>query len=287
MDTYLCVTCGTQFPPSERAPARCPICEDERQYVGLEGQQWITLDALRSSHRNLIYDEGERLWGIHAQPKFAIAQRALLLQTKDGGFLWDCVSLIDAETVELVKARGAVKGIAISHPHYYTSMVEWSHALGGVPIYLHEADRQWVQRPDPAIVFWSGETNRLSDDLTLIRVGGHFAGFQVLHWAAGEQGRGVLMTGDMPQVCPDRRYVSFMYSYPNFVPVSAATVRGIVGKLQPYPFAKLYGAWPKFCVEGDPKQALRRSAERYLRALGDPRPLFESSDSVEGRGRFG
>ena len=170
--------------------------------------------------------------------------------------------------------------MAVSHPHYYTSMVEWSHAFGGIPIYLHEADRRWVQRPDPAIVFWSGETHQLRDDLTLIRVGGHFDGFQVLHWASGEHGRGVLMTGDMPQVCPDRRYVSFMYSYPNFVPVSGETVREIVRKLEPFPFAKLHGAWPKFAVEGDPKVSLRRSAERYLRALGDFQPLQEDGSTV-------
>jgi hypothetical protein len=181
--------------------------------------------------------------------------------------------LIDADTVELVKALGGLSAIAISHPHYYTSMVEWSHAFGGIPIYLHEADRKWVQHHDSAIVVWSGETHRLNNDLTLIRVGGHFTGFQVLHWASGEGGRGALMTGDMPQVCPDRRYVSFMYSYPNFIPLDGQTVRQIVMKLEPYRFAKLYGAWPEFAVEGDPKIVLRRSAERDLRAIGDLKPL--------------
>ncbi len=284
MTTYFCVTCGTQYPPAERAPSHCPICEDERQYVGLEGQQWIVLDELRETHRNVMFEEGDRLWGIHTQPKFAIGQRALLLETAHGGFLWDCVSLIDDESVRQVKAHGGLKALAVSHPHYYTSMVEWSHAFGGIPIYLHEADRQWVQRPDPAMVFWGGETHHLSDDLTLIRVGGHFDGFQVLHWASGEQGRGVLMTGDMPQVCPDRRYVSFMYSYPNFVPVSGATVREIVRKLEPFPFAALHGAWPKFAVSDDPKVALRRSAERYLKALGDFEPL-DAEGSPVGTGR--
>lgn len=269
MTSYVCVTCGTQYPPADRSPAHCPICEDERQYVGLNGQEWISLDELRKAHRNVLFEEGEGLWGIHTQPKFAIGQRALLLETAQGGFLWDCVSLIDKETVKLVQEHGGIRAMAISHPHYYTSMVEWSRAFGGVPIYLHEADRKWVQRPDPAIEFWSGDTKKVGDDLTLIRVGGHFAGFQVLHWASGEQGSGVLMTGDMPQVCPDRRYVSFMYSYPNFVPVSVATVCDIVHRLEPYAFSKLHGAWPKFSVVGDPKEALRRSAERYLRALGE------------------
>ena len=271
--SYICVTCGTRYPISSEPPRSCPICQDERQYVGPLGQRWVSLDELQKTHRNVFFEEGDKLWGIHTQPNFAIGQRALLLQTQNGGFLWDCLSLIDTDTIELVKALGGLSAIAISHPHYYTSMVEWSHAFGGIPIYLHEADREWVQHHDSTIVFWSGETHRLNNDLTLIRVGGHFAGFQVLHRASGEGGRGALMTGDMPQVCPDRRYVSFMYSYPNFIPVDGQTVRQIVMKLEPYRFAKLYGAWPKFAVEGDPQIVLRRSAERYLRAIGDLKPL--------------
>jgi hypothetical protein len=271
--SHICVACGTQYPTSDNPPRNCPICQDERQYVGPLGQKWIALTELQKTHRNVFFEEGENLWGIHTQPNFAIGQRALLLQTQDEGILWDCLSLIDSSTVELVKGLGGLSAIAISHPHYYTSMVEWSRAFGGIPIYLHEADREWVQQHDSAIVFWSGEKHSLNDDLTLIRVGGHFSGFQVLHWASAEGGKGALMTGDMPQVCPDRRYVSFMYSYPNFIPVDGATVREIVGKLEPYRFARLYGAWPKFVVEGDPKVALRRSAERYLRAISDLDPL--------------
>ena len=43
----------------------------------------------------------------------------------------------------------------------------------------------------------------------------HFDGGQVLHWAGGEDGRGALFSGDIFTVVPDRRWVSFMYSYPN------------------------------------------------------------------------
>jgi hypothetical protein len=278
--TQICVTCGTQFPPSGETPRSCPICQDDRQFIGPNGQEWISLDELRITHHNVFFEEGWCLWGIHTEPEFGIGQRALLLQRQGGGFLWDCVSLIDASTVGLVKALGGLSAIAVSHPHYYSCMVEWSRAFGGIPIYLHEADREWVQRPDSAIVFWKGETHRLSDDLTLIRVGGHFSGFQVLHWAAGEHGKGALLSGDMPQVCSDRRHVSFMYSYPNYIPVDGATVREIVRKLEPYKFAKLYGAWPNFVVSGDPKLALRRSAERYLRAIGDCAPLEINQHSV-------
>ena len=269
--THICVTCGTQFPPADSAPQRCPICEDERQYVGLNGQQWVTLDALRKTHRNTLYQEGEGVWGIGTEPKFAIGQRALLIQTGAGNILWDCVSLVDSDTVALIEALGGISAIAVSHPHYYASMVEWSKAFGGAAIYLHENDRQWVQRPDPCIRFWEGETHPLARALTLIRLGGHFAGFQVLHSSEADGGRGALFSGDLPQVCMDRRWVSFLYSYPNYLPLSAASVRRIAATLEPFEFGKLFGAWPRFVIEADAKSAVRRSAERYLRVLDEDR----------------
>jgi hypothetical protein len=269
--THLCVTCGTQFPVADHPPEHCPICEDERQFVGLQGQQWITLEKLQQTHRNTLFQEGEGVWGIQTVPDFGIGQRALLVRAGKGNILWDCISLINPDTVGLVNTFGGISAIAISYPHYYTSMIEWSRAFGSVPIYLHEDDREWVQRSDPCIRFWSGESSDLEHDLTLIRVGGHFPGFQVLHSAEAEDGQGALFTGDQPQVCPDRRYVSFMYSYPNFVPLDATSVRRIVSTLEPFPFARLYGAWRNFVVQGNAKEALRRSAERYLRAVEDAR----------------
>lgn len=265
--THLCVTCGTQYPPADQPPERCPICEDERQFVGLQGQQWITLEKLQQTHRNTFFQEGEGVWGIQTVPDFGIGQRALLVGSGKRNILWDCISFINSDTVAFVNSLGGISAIAISHPHYYTSMVEWSQAFGGVPIYLHEDDRQWVQRPDPCITFWRGETHDLEHGLTLIRVGGHFPGFQVLHSAEAEHGQGALFTGDQPQVCPDRRYVSFMYSYPNFIPLDAASVRRIVSALEPSSFVTLYGAWRNFVVRGSAKEALRRSAERYVQAL--------------------
>src|SRR5690606_11658126 len=136
--------------------------------------------------------------------------------------LWDCIPLLDPALVEMVKGLGGVTAVAISHPHYYTSVVDWSRAFGGVPVYLHAADRRWVMRPDPAISFWDGDTKSLGDGLTLVRCGGHFDGGTVLHWQGGANGQGALLTGDIIQVVADRKHVSFMYSYPNYIPLSAA-----------------------------------------------------------------
>ncbi len=269
MDTYhICATCGTQFPESAAPPERCPICEDERQYVNWNGQVWTSLDALRQRHRNVLREEEPELTSIVTEPSFAIGQRALLLRTSTGNILWDCLTLIDEPTVQAVRALGGVSAIAISHPHYYSSMVEWSRAFGSVPIYLHGDDRQWIMRPDPSIAGWETETLRLGEEVTLIRCGGHFSGAAVLHWAAGAGGRGALLSGDTIQVVLDRRHVSFMRSYPNLVPLNAAAVQRIVDAVEPYAFDRIYGAFTGRTIAHDAKAALARSADRYVQATG-------------------
>jgi glyoxylase-like metal-dependent hydrolase (beta-lactamase superfamily II) len=267
MPNFICTTCGTQQAESEQPPVACAVCEDQRQYVKVTGQQWTTLEKLRLTNRNSIRFEERGLTGIGVEPHFAIGQRALLVRTPNGNILWDCVSLLDAAVVEMVKALGGISAIAISHPHYYSSMVEWSRAFGNVPIYLHAADRQWVMRLDKAIVFWDGETKSLDHGLTLIRCGGHFDGGTVLHWKDGAEGKGVLLTGDIIQVVADRKQVSFMYSYPNYIPLSAASVGRIVKAVEPFEYDRVYGAFWDTVIERDGMAAVSRSAERYCRAI--------------------
>lgn len=269
MNKYICVECGTQFSATERPPKDCPVCEDERQFVGWNGQQWTTLEELRARHHNRIEREGDELYGIGTEPSFAIGQRALLVPSPGGNLLWDCITLLDEQTIERINSLGGIRAIAISHPHYYSAMIEWSEAFGGVPIYLHAADSEWVMRDDPKIQYWEGTTHTLWDDLTLINCGGHFAGGTVLHWAAGAGRRGALLTGDVIQVVYDRRYVSFMRSYPNFIPLSAAAVRQIKERVEPFALERIYGAWWKRNVMADGKLALKRSVERYLHHIAD------------------
>ncbi|MGB3300726.1 MAG: hypothetical protein WBA76_20875 [Phormidesmis sp.] len=266
MPNYICITCGTQFSETFKPPEGCPICEDERQYVGRDGQQWTTLPELQQNYSNRIDLQEENLYGIETQPKFAIAQRALLVQSSQGNVLWDCVSLIDNATIEKVNELGGVGAIAISHPHYYASAIEWAKAFG-VKIYLHQADQQWIMRPDPSIELWTGNTLKLQKDITLIKAGGHFAGGTVCHWASGTRGLGTLFSGDIIQVVADRRWVSFMYSYPNYIPLSAAKVKQVANAVEPYAFDRIYGAFWSAIVSADAKASVRRSAERYIKAI--------------------
>ena len=259
---WICATCAAQFPDTEAPPERCPVCEDERQYVGHGGQRWTTMEDLARDHRCEARDDSGYL-GVGTEPAFAIGQRLLLVETPEGNVVWDMIPLVDDAAVEAVRARGEVRAIAISHPHYYSGMVEWSRALGGVPILLHEADREWIMRTDAAIELWSGDERALWGGLTLLRLGGHFEGGTVLY----DKERSTLFSGDIVMVIPDRRHVSFMRSYPNLIPLPAREVERIASVLEWWPFERILGAWWDRLVPQDGSEVVRRSAERYVRAL--------------------
>lgn len=262
MSATICTACGTQYPDSAESPQRCKICSDARQYVPPTGQSWTTLGALRATHANAWRRLRDDLYEIRTEPKFGIGQRALLLRTAHGNVLWDCIALLDAATVDIVNALGGIDAIAISHPHYYTTMIEWARAFS-CPIWLHAADREWVVRDEDCIRYWDAATSALMQDVTLLRLGGHFPGGTVLHYADGE---GTILSGDVLQVTPDR-HVSFMYSYPNYLPLSAACVTGIGAALEPFRYDSVYGSFDHAEIETDARAAVERSIQRYVALL--------------------
>ncbi len=266
MPAYVCATCGVQQPPSERRPQACPVCEDYRQFVGHGGQRWTTLEEIAIAHHAKVRVIEPGLHGVGLEPEFAIGQRALLAWTSGGNLLWDCVPMTRALREE-VRALGGVAAIAISHPHFYSTVAEWSLEFDA-PAWLPAADREWRQRDDFEVREWEGRAEPLPG-CTLLQVGGHFTGSAVLHWTEGEEVEGELFTGDSIQVAGDRRWVSFMRSYPNFIPLPAADVVRIANAVAPFHYSRLYGGWWWRAVESDADEVVQRSAERYLRAISE------------------
>jgi len=263
---FICKTCGVQSAKSERPPSRCPICEDDRQYIGSNGQEWTTQDELHRDYRNRIVTLEPDLYGIGTEPSFAIGQRALLVCSPRGNTLWDCISLVDDETVRRVNELGGIDTIAISHPHFYSAMVDWAGAFDA-RVLVHEADRQWVGRPHSSVQFWEGDQYRVHPDISLVHAGGHFPGSTVCHWRVGAEGAGVLLTGDTIHVVADRRWVTFMHSVPNFVPLPASKVARVLHAVDALQFDRLYGGWWDYRVPAGAKETVRRSAERYIAAI--------------------
>jgi hypothetical protein len=264
MPHFICTACGTQYAEGAQPPAQCQICEEERQYVPPRGQTWTTLAALSQSHLNALCEYEPGIIGIGAG--FAIGQRALLLRTGGGNVLWDCVATLDAATVTAIKGLGGIQAIAISHPHFYTTMVEWGRAFD-CHVHVNAADKAWIMRPDPAIYLWEGDTFRLWDGVTLIRCGGHFEGGSVLHWAGGAAGRGVICSGDILAVATDRKWLTFMRSYPNFIPLSRKEVERIGQAVEPFAFEIIYGHYFDRVIAKDAKAVLEKSIARYIAAI--------------------
>ncbi|WP_050183489.1 MBL fold metallo-hydrolase [Domibacillus robiginosus] len=267
MNHFICETCGIQYELTDAPPESCIICTEERQYVNPNGQVWTTMEQMieKGRYQNECLLEEEGLYSITTTPSFGIGQTAYLIQNKGFNLLWDCLTLLDEYTIKKVKELGGLHAIALSHPHYYSSQVEWAEVFD-IPIYIHKDDEKWVTRPSERIIFWSGETLELTKELVLHRLGGHFEGGAVLEWKEGCGQKGVLLTGDIIQIVPDNRWVSFMYSYPNLIPLPAAKVQEIADTVKGLNFDRMYNAFHRV-IKKDANGAVQRSAQRYIAAL--------------------
>ena len=277
MAAWICATCGVQHAESDRPPSRCEICSDERQYVGWDGQRWTTLDELASDHHVVLREEEPDLIGVGVEPSFAIGQRALLIRTPHGNVLWDCVSVLDDAARSQIADLGGIAAICMSHPHFYAAHVEFADAFDA-RVFIPRADRQWIRRPSPRIELFDDVAEPVPG-VTLARIGGHFDGAAALHWPAGSDGRGALLTGDTITVVQDREWVSFMWSYPNLIPLDEDTVLDIARRVEPYRFDRVYGGWWGRVVVRDGAAAVRRSAERYVARMHGERPPSRQSDN--------
>jgi hypothetical protein len=266
---FLCAACGTQFGEAASPPERCPLCDDSRAFGRPRGarQRWTSLADLRSTHRNVLRELEPGVVSITTEPRFGVGQHCLLVRGASGNVLWDCISLIDEATIAAVQALGGIAQIAISHPHFYAAMVEWSRAFGGAPIYVHAADREWIPRRDPALVAWEGASLRLDLDLTLVHCAGHFPGSAVLHAAARGERPDCLFSGDTINVLEDREHLSFMHNYPKQIPLPAQAVLRIAQVVDPLEYERVYGCWPQNSILAGGRRAVRLSARRHIQQL--------------------
>ena len=261
MPVWICRTCAVEQPDSDGPPALCAICSDDRQYVRPGGQTWTTMPELvAAGHQGSVEEVEPGLYGIDVTPSVGIGQRALLLQTAAGNVLWDPNGYLDEPIAAAVDALGGLAAVAASHPHMFGAQVAWSQRFGGVPVWVQERDAGWVQRTDPVVRTWD-ETHEVAPGVTLHRIGGHFPGSAVLRFVAADR-RVVLLSGDTVAGTPDEHWVSFMRSFPNKVPLSAAVVERIATRVLALEPERLYDNFGGQ-VLADAGEWVHRSAERY------------------------
>lgn len=256
----LCATCGVENDLDEDT---CAICADERQYVPAGGQRWTTLGERAAGGCRIEITEVEQdCFALHAEPRADIGQSAMLVRTPHGNLLWEVPGYLDEVAVRAVGDLGGVAAVMASHPHMYGCQLEWARAFGA-PVHVAAADREWVRRwgEDGEISTWS-EPFDVLPGIRALQPGGHFPGSSVAVWAAGAQGRGVLLSGDTCKAVPDAGWVSFMRSFPNLIPLSAAVVTRVADTLAGLTFDRLYDNFG-LRVPADARDVVRRSAQRY------------------------
>ncbi|MFD6949999.1 hypothetical protein A6A08_08455 [Nocardiopsis sp. TSRI0078] len=270
-DYWICRTCGANREPSGTAPADCPVCEDDRQWVPRDGHHWATREQLEAEGlRTVFRPVEESVVGIGVEPGLGVGHRGVLVRTGAGNLLWDPPGFLDRDAVAEVERLGGVAVVASSHPHMYGSAVEWAD-LFDAGIALPEADAHWLQRPSGRVRTWSGE-HRPLPGVTIVQTGGHFPGSAVLHL---DEGPGVLFTGDTIMVTPGGHHVTFLYSAPNRLPLPERLVRRVVASVDHLDFDRIHGGWWEPSIGSGAKELLARDAERYVRFLNGDLPAYD------------
>ncbi|KAF9891964.1 hypothetical protein FE257_002927 [Aspergillus nanangensis] len=281
LDLAICATCGTQF--SVPSLSSCKICDDPRQYIPPTGQSWTTLRTLQSSqtyHNDFVPDmtHPDTLIAIHTTPKLGIGQSAYLCRSPAGNILWDCITYIDDETIARIEELGGLAAIVISHPHYFSTNLHWAETFN-CPVYLSIEDEEWLMRRGPQQVLWEG--SRLSlpaglagADFEAVKTGGHFPGSSVLWWKSLR----MLLIADTIMVVPSGIYhvdrlpgttsFSFLWSYPNMIPLPPGEVHNIWKAIKHTDFDETRGAFKGQATHGDSKKRVLESAKIVIKAMG-------------------
>lgn len=258
----ICTACGTQFQLNSDSLELCPICTDDRQYIPEKGQTWTTLDDLSNSHSVIIKKINGSLYELKMVPSFAIGQRALLVLVPGGNILWDCISLLNEPTIELIKSKGGLKAIAFSHPHYYTTMNRWAEIFD-CPIYIHQNDEQWIFNKGNHVSLWPGLKKELWDGIRIINIGGHFPGSSIIHIPFLSP-KGVVLCGDSFYISPSKKHMAVMYSYPNRIPLPLHEIQRIKEQMLLLEFDTMHGFYDFQNIYSDAKLVLENSLAKYV-----------------------
>ncbi|KAG5658062.1 hypothetical protein KAF25_007013 [Fusarium avenaceum] len=286
-DAWLvCDTCGTQFPTGDRSKVKtCHICDDPRQFVPASGQSFTPLGELKKKHKNewTPCASDPNITFISSTPRLAIGQRAILIKTPKGNILWDCISLLDDETIERINDLGGLKAIVISHPHFYSTHVQWARAFA-CPVYLSSEDKTWTTLSSThQVLLTEASTPILDTGATAIKLGGHFPGSLVLHYngrlfiadtlmttASGVGNWDVDATGAERSRPEGLNSFSFLWSIPNFIPLGVEDMVRMWKALRDVDFTATHGGFVGMDIEHESvKERVLESMKIQARFIGE------------------
>ncbi|KAF4555989.1 Hypothetical protein D9617_2g059560 [Elsinoe fawcettii] len=282
-DLLICVACGTQYDVTyEQGRERCKICDDPRQFVPPQGQQWTSLRLEANKHTNhwVPSSSDPRIYHLYTDPKLGIGERASLLLTPHGAIIWDCFAFLTPPLVEFLLSHHPI-AIVISHPHFYTTHLLWASLLK-CPVYLSSEDASWLSRPDPSGQrrFLTEAKTEIIPGVTAIKTGGHFPGSLVLHWDRHLFVADSIMTTPAaytPEPRPEGMGAyAFMWSIPNMIPLGPDGVGRIWEAVKRVEFSETHGLMMGMdVVHTDVKKWVLEGAKRQVRMMGhESHPLL-------------
>jgi hypothetical protein len=181
--------------------------------------------------------------------------------------LWDCISLLDQQTIEFIQTNGGLAAIAFSHPHFYTTMNEWASVFD-CPVYIHHRDEEFVSYKTDAIRFWEGNSLVLWDDISIVHTGRHFPGSCMLSVKRLSSG-GTILCGDSPYISRSRRHTAVMFGCPNQLMLPKADFHVFYNKVISLKFDTLHGAsFDGQSLVGNAYPIFLASMEQYIENYG-------------------
>ncbi|KAJ5626507.1 beta-lactamase-like protein [Penicillium herquei] len=265
LDLLICSTCGVQYDVD------------------------AGLNSSKEKYHNVFttYPENPNLIAIHTAPKLGIGQRAFLCLggATTGNILWDCITYLDEETIRHVNSLGGISAIVISHPHYFSTSIQWAETFD-CDLYISAEDEEWLgNRGDGTrMKLWNGQRlgfpcdksdgNPDGSDIIAIKTGGHFPGSSVLWWKSAKK----LFIADTIMLIPSGLYTvnrppgtasfSFMWSYPNFIPLTPDAIHDIWKAIKDIHFEDAHGAFLGQDTRGNSKERILESAKIIIQASG-------------------
>jgi len=217
-----------------------------------------------------------------------------LIKTPAGNVLWDCVALLDDETIDWIKSIGGLQAIVISHPHYYTTHLEWAETFD-CPVYMSEEDSKWLCREDKKSVrkfIEEGKTeldipakDGKSTGVKAIKLSGHFPGSLVVLYD------GRLGVADTLVTTPaglgnwgkkgrpeGMNSFGFYWSIPNLIPLPPDEIAEMWQVLNQYEFHSTHGAFVGTdIVAEDVKQRVFDSMKIQVKGEGCAEDFWEKT----------